>query len=155
MGPRIFSSPRPLDRLWGPSSHIQWVPGALSPRVKWPMGEADHSTPTCAAVKKMWTSHTLSCRSARLVKHRENFYRFCLNLPTNVKKIFCSSTVGRAGVYTHTNPGIELTAFIEGGTYCSEMLYGYAYCITVGSKYSALTCENASPRWEHPHTQLP
>jgi hypothetical protein len=31
---------------------IQWVPGALSARVKWPWREADHSAPTSAEVKK-------------------------------------------------------------------------------------------------------
>jgi hypothetical protein len=34
---------------------IQWVPGALSPRVKRPEREAHHSPPTSAEVKKMWT----------------------------------------------------------------------------------------------------
>jgi hypothetical protein len=31
---------------------IQWVPGALSPGVKRPGREADHSPPTSAGVKK-------------------------------------------------------------------------------------------------------
>jgi hypothetical protein len=33
---------------------IQWVPRALSPRVKWPVREADHSLPTSVEVKKTW-----------------------------------------------------------------------------------------------------
>jgi hypothetical protein len=33
---------------------IQWVPGALSPRVKRPGREADHSPRASAEVKKMW-----------------------------------------------------------------------------------------------------
>jgi hypothetical protein len=33
---------------------IQWVPGALSPGVKRPEREADHSPPPSAEVKKMW-----------------------------------------------------------------------------------------------------
>jgi hypothetical protein len=33
---------------------IQWVPGALSARVKRPGREADHSPPTSAEVNKMW-----------------------------------------------------------------------------------------------------
>jgi hypothetical protein len=33
---------------------IQWVPGALSPEVKRPGCEADHSPPTSAEVKKTW-----------------------------------------------------------------------------------------------------
>jgi hypothetical protein len=33
---------------------IQWVPGALSPEVKQPGREVDHSPPTSAEVKKTW-----------------------------------------------------------------------------------------------------
>jgi hypothetical protein len=33
---------------------IQWVPGALSPGVKRPGREVDHSPPASAEVKKMW-----------------------------------------------------------------------------------------------------
>jgi hypothetical protein len=33
---------------------IQWVPGALSPGVKRPGREADHSPPASVEVKKMW-----------------------------------------------------------------------------------------------------
>jgi hypothetical protein len=33
---------------------IEWVPGALSPGVKWQGREADHSSPTSAEVKKIW-----------------------------------------------------------------------------------------------------
>jgi hypothetical protein len=33
---------------------IQWVSGALSPGVKRPVREADHSPPASAEVKKMW-----------------------------------------------------------------------------------------------------
>jgi hypothetical protein len=32
----------------------QWIPGALSPTVKRPGREADHSSPASAEVKKMW-----------------------------------------------------------------------------------------------------
>jgi hypothetical protein len=32
----------------------QWLPGALSPGVKRPVREADHSPPASAEVKKMW-----------------------------------------------------------------------------------------------------
>jgi hypothetical protein len=46
---RIFFFPRRPDRLWG--SPIQWVPRALSPRVKLPRLVADHSGPTSAEVK--------------------------------------------------------------------------------------------------------
>jgi hypothetical protein len=56
---------------------IQWVMGALSLRVQGQGCEADHSHPTSAEVKKMWTytstPHMPSWRSASLVKHRDNF----------------------------------------------------------------------------------
>jgi hypothetical protein len=55
VGVTIFTSPRRPDQLWGPPQPpIQWVLGALSPGVKWPGREADHSPPTSAEVKKMW-----------------------------------------------------------------------------------------------------
>jgi hypothetical protein len=37
-----------------PVQHIQWVPGALSPDIKLPGHEAEHSSPTSAEVKEMW-----------------------------------------------------------------------------------------------------
>jgi hypothetical protein len=49
VGSRIFSSPRGPDWL-----SIRWVPVALSPGVKRPGHEADHSPPTSAEVKKIW-----------------------------------------------------------------------------------------------------
>jgi hypothetical protein len=33
---------------------IQWIPEALSQRIKWPGQEADHSLPTSVKVKNMW-----------------------------------------------------------------------------------------------------
>jgi hypothetical protein len=39
---------------------IQWVPGALSPGVKWLGREVDHSPPASAEVKKMWI-YTSTC----------------------------------------------------------------------------------------------
>jgi hypothetical protein len=52
-GPRIFST---SSRLVVGSTQplIQWVPGALSPRVKRSRREADHSPPTSAEGKNMW-----------------------------------------------------------------------------------------------------
>jgi hypothetical protein len=39
----------------GPTQpHTQWVPGALSPGVKRPGREADHSPPTTTEIKKTW-----------------------------------------------------------------------------------------------------
>jgi hypothetical protein len=49
VGSRIFSSSCRPNRLWGPNQPpIQWVPKALSPAVKRPGREADHSRPTRA-----------------------------------------------------------------------------------------------------------
>jgi DNA polymerase-3 subunit alpha len=42
-----------LNALYRPGP-TQWVPGALSPGVKWSRLEADHSPPASAEVKKMW-----------------------------------------------------------------------------------------------------
>jgi hypothetical protein len=53
VGSRIFSSPR--RPVLGPTQPpFLWVPGALSPGVKRPGREADHSPPTSAEVKKTW-----------------------------------------------------------------------------------------------------
>jgi hypothetical protein len=56
VGPRIFSSPSRPDRLWGPPNLLSngyRGPGNLSPAVKRPVREADHSPPASAEVKKM------------------------------------------------------------------------------------------------------
>jgi hypothetical protein len=63
----LFSkSSRPALRSTQPP--IQWVPGALSPGVKRPGLEVDHSPPASAEFKNMWmytsTPHTPSWRSA-------------------------------------------------------------------------------------------
>jgi hypothetical protein len=60
-----FDSPRRLGIFLFPSASrtalgptqppIQWVPGALSLRVKWPGREADHSPPSNAEVKNAWS----------------------------------------------------------------------------------------------------
>jgi hypothetical protein len=55
VGSRIFSSPRHPDWPWGPPNLLSngyW--GALSPGVKRPRREADHSPPASVEVKKMW-----------------------------------------------------------------------------------------------------
>jgi hypothetical protein len=39
---------------------IQWVPGTLSPGVKRPGREVDHSPPTSAEVKKTWVNTSTS-----------------------------------------------------------------------------------------------
>jgi hypothetical protein len=53
VGSRIFSSPSPPDRLWGPPNlPSNGYGGVLSPGVKRPVREADHSLPTSAEIKK-------------------------------------------------------------------------------------------------------
>jgi hypothetical protein len=54
VGSRIFSSPRRALALGPTKPSIQWIPGALSPGVKRPRREADHSPPTSAEAKNMW-----------------------------------------------------------------------------------------------------
>jgi len=55
---------------------IQWVLEALSPGVKWPGCETDHSPPSGAEVKNVW-HYTSSPQYIFivwcLVKHRDNF----------------------------------------------------------------------------------
>jgi hypothetical protein len=52
---RIFCSPRRPGRFWGLSSLLSnGIPEALSPGVKRPEPEADHSPSASAEVKRMW-----------------------------------------------------------------------------------------------------
>jgi hypothetical protein len=56
VGSRILSSPnRPGRLLKCTEPPIQWIPWALSPGVKRLGREVDHSPPTSAEVKKVWT----------------------------------------------------------------------------------------------------
>jgi hypothetical protein len=66
---RTLSSPNRLYRLWGPHNLLSNVyQGALSPGVKLPVYEADHSPPTSAKSRKCGSihpfHHTPSRRSA-------------------------------------------------------------------------------------------
>jgi hypothetical protein len=54
VGSRIFSSPCLPDRLSGPPSLLSKGYRGLSPELKRPGREADHSPPNNAEVKKMW-----------------------------------------------------------------------------------------------------
>jgi hypothetical protein len=55
VGSRIFTSPNRLGRLWGPPQFLpNWYRGPLSPVVKQPGRESDHSSPTTAKVNKTW-----------------------------------------------------------------------------------------------------
>jgi hypothetical protein len=54
VGSRIFSSPHHPSWLWGPLNLLSNGYQDLSPRIKWPGHEADHSPPANAEVKKMW-----------------------------------------------------------------------------------------------------
>jgi hypothetical protein len=61
----------------GPTHHpLQWVPRVLTPRVKWPGREADHSSLSSAEAKNAWTCiFTSQCvfMAWCLVKHKDNF----------------------------------------------------------------------------------
>jgi hypothetical protein len=73
--------------------HIQWVPGFLSPRLKQPARQADHSHLSSAEIKNAW-SYTSTPPYVfvvwDIVKHRDKFTNFtksctmgfsmCLNL---------------------------------------------------------------------------
>jgi len=55
---------------------IQWVPGSLSLEVKWPGHEADHSPPSSAEIKNVWSYTSIPpyiLMTWCLVKHRDNF----------------------------------------------------------------------------------
>jgi hypothetical protein len=70
VGSRIYLSPHRPDRraLGFTQPPIKWIPGALSPGIKRPGREADHSQTASADVKKTWiymsTPPTPSWRSA-------------------------------------------------------------------------------------------
>jgi hypothetical protein len=60
---------------------IQWIPGTLSPSVKWQGREADHSPPIGAEVKKTWIYTSASSyvfMAQCLVKDRDNFLNIIL-----------------------------------------------------------------------------
>jgi hypothetical protein len=57
-------------------SSIQWISGALSPRVKWLGHETDHSPACSAEVKNSGAAPPLTSTrlcSAYLIKHRDSF----------------------------------------------------------------------------------
>jgi hypothetical protein len=76
VGSRIFSTSSRVA-LGSTQPPLRWIQGALSPEIKRPGLEANHSPPTVAEVKQMWSytsiTHTPSWRSVWLVKHRDNF----------------------------------------------------------------------------------
>jgi hypothetical protein len=43
-----------VARMGRRGMRIEWVPGALSPGIKWPRRAGDHSPPTSAEVKHTW-----------------------------------------------------------------------------------------------------
>jgi len=58
-------------------SPIQWVPGAVTPGVKWQGHEADHSPPSSAKAKNAWSYtsiHPYFFMSLCLVKYRISFH---------------------------------------------------------------------------------
>jgi hypothetical protein len=70
----LFTASRPA--LAPIQSPIQWVPGALSPEVKWPGREAEHSPFSSVEVKKCVALYLHPQRVLMawcLFKHRDNF----------------------------------------------------------------------------------
>jgi hypothetical protein len=69
---------------------IQWVSGDLSPWIRRLGREADHSPPTSAEVKEIWSMHPLPHTSlwlsAKLVKHKDNFTFTEINLEIGRRK---------------------------------------------------------------------
>jgi hypothetical protein len=65
VGSRIFSSHHP-DQLWGqPGLVSNGYHGILSPGVKWPGHEADHSPAISAKIKKAWIYSPIHLRSKK------------------------------------------------------------------------------------------
>jgi hypothetical protein len=50
---------------------IQWVPGAFSFAVKWPLGEVDQSSPTGAEVRKRGSVHEFALSIHVLVSYAQ------------------------------------------------------------------------------------
>jgi hypothetical protein len=75
---RIYHLTTASRQALGPSQPpIQWVPGAVSLRVKRPEHEADYSPPSSVEVKNEW-SYTSTPQYASMAwcsfkKHRDNF----------------------------------------------------------------------------------
>jgi hypothetical protein len=74
LGARIFTSPCRPHWLWSPLNFL------LSPEVKRPGLETDHSPPTSADVKKTRV-YSSTPPYAFMVKHRDNFNFFYLTRP--------------------------------------------------------------------------
>jgi hypothetical protein len=77
-GRRFFTTPQLKDLALGPTQpRIHWVPRALSPVVKRPGREADHSVASSAEVKNIRAIppllHTFSWRGAQLNEHSVKF----------------------------------------------------------------------------------
>jgi hypothetical protein len=102
VGSRIFSSPRRPDRLWGPPNLLSNGCGG-----SFPGGEADHSpllpmSRKCGSIHPL--PHTPSCRSALLVKHRENF-----TLPIKQKTAQSTQNWKTRYFSLHSSHGLERT----------------------------------------------
>jgi len=79
----LFATDVPRPALGPNQPPIQWVPGALSLRVKRPGSEADHSPPSSAEVKNAW-SYTFNPQYAfmALFSVRSMATALPFNLPT-------------------------------------------------------------------------
>jgi hypothetical protein len=83
-----ITSFRPM--LWSEQPLLHWTPGAVPTRIKWPVREADHSPPSNAVNKNVWsltTTPIMSSRPWHLIRHRHTLtFRFILSYP---RLVFC------------------------------------------------------------------
>jgi hypothetical protein len=100
---------------------IQRLPGALSPGVKCPGREADHSPQSRAKVKNGGATppllHTSSWRGAFLIKHRDNFTCFlaaCFQIFSNSITLPFDGTQSRYNPQKHLRQYIPEDRFLNG-----------------------------------------
>jgi hypothetical protein len=130
---------------------IQWVPGALSPGLKQPGREADHSHPSSAEVKNdaiiYPLPHTSSWRSNYCIEHRDNFIysSYVFHLPTHQNTQCCKSEDYNNKCTPFNTPNIipvNLTVWV-----CrTERILWWIECSYVCIKYENAMCASR-PTW--------
>jgi hypothetical protein len=114
---RILTSPYRPDRLRRPPGLLlnsySKGNGGFSTGVKRPAGEADHSHPTSAAVKKTWVN-TLTLPNVLmelyLIKHGDNF-TFTLSLDYECSVILLNYSYCCPEFHTSTDRTLELVSY--------------------------------------------
>jgi hypothetical protein len=113
--------------LWTPTHPpIQWTPGALSPEVKWPGRESDHSPPSGTEVNNEW-SYTFTSSYV--------FMAWCLiNYAQGQLYRFTSSPLGLksvgANVYVLNMPRVSSTMICNRKIVWNEYIVG-KLCMSV------------------------